>query len=40
MRRWRKLLFIAMAPRDANSPIEHFGLPVDKPMVVSSDVAI
>jgi KUP system potassium uptake protein len=39
MQRWRKLLFIAMA-RNATSPIEHFGLPVDKTVIVSSHVAI
>ncbi len=39
MRRWRKMVFIAMS-RNANSPIEHFGLPVDKTVVVSSHVAI
>ncbi len=38
MRRWRKLLFIAMA-RNATSPIEHFALPVDKTVIVSSHVA-
>ncbi|HWE15126.1 MAG TPA: KUP/HAK/KT family potassium transporter [Solirubrobacteraceae bacterium] len=39
MRRWRKLLFITMA-RNATSPIDHFGLPVDKTVIVSSHVAI
>jgi KUP system potassium uptake protein len=39
MRRWRKLLFIAMA-RNATSPIEHFALPVDKTVIVSSHVAV
>ena len=39
MNRWRKLLFIGMA-RNATSPIEHFGLPIDKTVVVSSHVAI
>jgi KUP system potassium uptake protein len=39
MRRWRKLLFIAMA-RNATSPIEHFGLPIDKTVIVSSHVAV
>ena len=39
MHRWRKLLFIAMA-RNATSPIEHFGLPIDKTVMVSSHVAV
>jgi KUP system potassium uptake protein len=39
MHRWRKLLFIGMA-RNATSPIEHFGLPIDKTVIVSSHVAI
>jgi KUP system potassium uptake protein len=39
MHRWQKLLFIAMA-RNAASPIQHFGLPVDDTVIVSSHVAI
>ena len=39
MGRWRKRLFITMA-RNATSPIEHFALPVDKTVVVSSHVAV
>jgi KUP system potassium uptake protein len=39
MSRWRKHLFIAMA-RNATSPIEHFGLPIDSTVAVSSHVAI
>jgi KUP system potassium uptake protein len=39
MRRWRKVAFIAMA-RNATSPLEHFGLPVDSTVIVSSHVAI
>jgi KUP system potassium uptake protein len=39
MARWRKRLFITMA-RNATSPLEHFGLPVDKTVIVSSHVAI
>ena len=39
MARWRKHLFIGMA-RNATSPIEHFGLPVDSTVAVSSHVAI
>ena len=33
------LLFIAMA-RNATSPIDHFGLPVDKTVIVSCHVAV
>ncbi|MGI8506081.1 MAG: potassium transporter Kup [Solirubrobacteraceae bacterium] len=39
MRRWRKNLFIAMA-RNASSPIEHFGLPADRTVVMGSQVAL
>jgi KUP system potassium uptake protein len=39
MRRWRKLLFIAMA-RNAASPIDHFGLPIDRTVTVGSQVAL
>jgi KUP system potassium uptake protein len=39
MSRWRKLLFIAMA-RNAASPIEHFGLSIDRTVSVGSHVAI
>jgi KUP system potassium uptake protein len=39
MQRWRKRMFITMA-RNATSPIEHFALPVDKTVVVSSHVAV
>ena len=39
MSRWRKALFIAMA-RNAASPIDHFGLPVNKTVVVSSQVSV
>jgi KUP system potassium uptake protein len=39
MRRWRKSLFIAMA-RNASSPIEHFGLPSDRTVVMGSQVAL
>jgi KUP system potassium uptake protein len=39
MGHWRKRLFIAMA-RNATSPIEHFGLPVDRTVVVACKVAI
>jgi KUP system potassium uptake protein len=39
MQRWRKKLFITMA-RNATSPIEHFALPIDKTVVVSSHVAV
>ena len=39
MHRLRKALFVAMA-RNASSPIEHFGLPVNRTVVVSSHVAL
>ena len=39
MRRWRKLMFAAMA-RNAASPIEHFGLPVDRTVIVGSQIAL
>ena len=38
-RRWRKLLFVAMA-RNATSPIEHVGLPVDSTVITGSNVGI
>jgi KUP system potassium uptake protein len=37
MARWRKKIFLAMA-RNAASPIEHFGLPVDKTVMMGSQV--
>jgi KUP system potassium uptake protein len=39
MRRWRKKLFIAMA-RNASSPIEHFGLPSDRTVMIGSQVGL
>jgi KUP system potassium uptake protein len=39
MRRWRKKLFVAMA-RNAASPIEHFGLPVERTVTMGSQVAV
>jgi KUP system potassium uptake protein len=39
MARWRKLLFIAMA-RNAASPIETFGLPVDRTVTGGSQIAL
>ncbi len=39
MARWRKLLFIAMA-RNAASPIETFGLPVDRTVTGGSQIAV
>jgi KUP system potassium uptake protein len=39
MRRWRKRLFIAMA-RNASSPIDHFGLPRDRTVMMGSQVAL
>ena len=38
MRRWRKLLFIAMA-RNAASPIDHFGLSPSRTVMVGSQIA-
>ncbi len=39
MRRWRKKLFVAMA-RNAASPIEHFGLPSERTVIMGSQVAV
>ncbi len=39
MARWRKRLFIAMA-RNANSPVEHFGLPSDRTVITGSQVCM
>jgi KUP system potassium uptake protein len=39
MRPWRKRLFIAMA-RNASSPIDHFGLPGDRTLILGSQVAL
>ncbi|HEY3727702.1 MAG TPA: KUP/HAK/KT family potassium transporter [Solirubrobacteraceae bacterium] len=39
MQRWRKHLFIAMA-RNASSPIDHFGLPVDRTVMMGSQVLL
>ncbi len=39
MARWRKRLFVGMA-RNATSPMESFGLPIDKTVIVSSHVAV
>ena len=39
MQRWRKNLFIAMA-RNASSPIDHFGLPSDRTLIIGSQVAL
>ncbi|HZU60855.1 MAG TPA: KUP/HAK/KT family potassium transporter [Solirubrobacteraceae bacterium] len=39
MRRWRKLLFTAMA-RNSASPIEHFNLPVNRTVTVGSQIAL
>ncbi|HET8976670.1 MAG TPA: KUP/HAK/KT family potassium transporter [Solirubrobacteraceae bacterium] len=36
---WRKRLFIGMA-RNANSPVEHFGLPTHRTVMTGSQVAI
>ncbi|MDQ6818812.1 MAG: KUP/HAK/KT family potassium transporter [Actinomycetota bacterium] len=39
MRHWRKLMFVAMA-RNATSPIEHFGLPVERTAIVGSSIGV
>jgi KUP system potassium uptake protein len=39
MRRWRKMLFVALA-RNAASPIEHFGLSADNTVMVGSQVGV
>jgi KUP system potassium uptake protein len=39
IQRWRKRLFITMA-RNASSPIEHFGLPGDRTVIMGSQVAL
>jgi KUP system potassium uptake protein len=39
MQRWRKHLFIAMA-RNASSPIDHFGLPTNRTVIMGSQVAL
>jgi KUP system potassium uptake protein len=39
MRPWRKKLFVMMA-RNAASPIEHFGLPVERTVTMGSQVAV
>jgi KUP system potassium uptake protein len=39
MQRWRKALFIIMA-RNAASPIEHFGLPGDRTVMMGSQIGL
>ncbi len=39
MRRWRKQLFMTIA-RNANSPIDHFGLPGDRTVMMGSQVSL
>jgi len=39
MARWRKLLFVAMA-RNAAGAIDHFGLPVDRTVMVGSQIRV
>jgi KUP system potassium uptake protein len=39
MARWRKKLFVAMA-RNAASPIDHFGLPIDRTVMLGSQVEV
>ena len=36
---WRKKVFLLMA-RNAASPIEHFGLPVDRTVLMGSQVSL
>ncbi len=39
MQRWRKKLFVAMA-RNAASPVDHFGLPIDRTVMLGSQVEV
>jgi KUP system potassium uptake protein len=39
MHRWRKRLFVAMA-RNAASPIDHFGLPTDRTVIMGAQVTV
>ncbi len=39
MHRWRKRIFITMA-RNAADPIEHFGLPSERTVIMGSRVAL
>ncbi len=39
MQRWRKHVFIAMA-RNAANPIEHYGLPSDRTVVMGAEIAL
>jgi len=39
MARWRKVLFVTMAHNAAN-PSEYFGLPVDRTVVMGSQVDV
>jgi KUP system potassium uptake protein len=39
MARWRKKLFVLMA-RNAASPIEHFGLPADRTVIMGSQIDV
>jgi KUP system potassium uptake protein len=39
LKRWRKKLFIAMA-RNAASPIDHFGLPSERTVMMGSQIAL
>jgi KUP system potassium uptake protein len=39
MSQWRKKIFVAMA-RNAASPIEHFGLPVNRTVVMGSQISV
>ena len=39
MAAWRKKMFLTMA-RNAASPIEHFGLPVDRTVTMGSQISV
>ncbi len=39
MARWRKKIFVTMA-RNAASPIEHFGLPIDRTVAMGSQISV
>jgi KUP system potassium uptake protein len=39
MARWRKKLFVALA-RNAQSPIDHFGLPIERTLMVGSQISL
>jgi KUP system potassium uptake protein len=39
MHSWRKRLFVLMA-RNAASPIDHFGLPADRTVIMGEQIAV